>query len=238
MRGKKIIKKRPGVSNSYFSQVTQESIQIFQTSDPGKIRDEIFEKKILPAFTRMATYWVYSYGTEMPPQIKEEMLQGCAGFLHDSIHKWNVDRTTKAFSYFNVVARNWVINAVNNFKKKGTKELSINDLVTASTIREKDINQKLIIQSPESDMLHTEYLQEIRDRVKKIRMGLADEKDIIVIDAIEKIFNAAEHLDFMNKSALFIYIREICGLDKRTISKSMSRIRRVYAQIREAEKKR
>lgn len=68
-------------------------------------------------------------------------------------------------------------------------------------------------------------------------MGLDDDKDLVVIEAIEKIFESAEHLDFMNKSALFVYIREISGLDKRTISRSMSRIRRVYNQIREAERK-
>ena len=104
-------------------------------------------------------------------------------------------------------------------------------------IREKDVNERLITPSPESDMLHAEYLVAIHNRVKKIKIGLDDEKDLIVIDAIEKIFESAEQLDFMNKSALFVYIREISSLDKRTISRSMSRIRRIYNEIREKERK-
>lgn len=236
MLGRKRIKKRPGTNNAYFTQVTQESIEFFQTNEMGRKRNDAFEKEILPAFTKMAEYWVYSYGIESPVQTKEELIQGCVGFLHDSIHKWDSERATKAFSYFNVVARNWLINAVNNHKKKGIRELSINDVDLSSMIREKDVNEALVTASPESEMLQSEYLQAIHSRVKKIRMGLDDEKDLIVIESIEKIFEMAESLDFMNRSALFIYIREISGLDKRTISRSMSRIRKVYGQIKEAEK--
>jgi len=237
MYGKKKIKKRPGTDNAYFTQVTQNSIQFFQISETGKARDEAFEKEILPAFKKMAEYWVFSYGIESPVQTREELVQDCVGFLHDSIHKWNPERATKAFSYFNVVARNWLINAVNNQKKKNIQNFSINDANLSSTIREKDTNERLIIPSVESEMIDMENLQFVRDRVKKIRLGLDDEKDIIVIESIEKIFDAAESLDFMNRNALFVYIREISGLDKRSISRSISRIRKVYNQVKSEELK-
>lgn len=237
MYGKKKIKKRPGTDNAYFTQVTQNSIQFFQISETGKARDEAFEKEILPAFKKMAEYWVFSYGIESPVQTREELVQDCVGFLHDSIHKWNPERATKAFSYFNVVARNWLINAVNNQKKKNIQNFSINDADLSSTIREKDTNERLIIQSAESEIIDIENLQFVRDRVKKIRLGLDDEKDIIVIESIEKIFDAAESLDFMNRNALFVYIREISGLDKRSISRSISRIRKVYNQVKSEELK-
>lgn len=236
MQGKKKIKKRPGTNNAYFTQSTQDSIHFFQNVERGRARDESFENEILPAFRKMAEYWVHAYGLDSPAQTKEELTQGCVGFLHDAIHKWNPEKATKAFSYFNVIARNWLINAVNTHKKKGILNVSINDVELSNVIKEKDVDEKLITQSMENEMLYTEYLQSIHTRVKKIRMGLSDERDLIVIDSIEKIFDSAEHLDFMNRSALFVYIREICGFDKRTISRSMSRIRRVYGQVRESER--
>ena len=237
MYGKKKIKKRPGSTNAYFTQATQESIQFFQNVENGRNRDIAFENEILPAFKKMAEYWVYAYGIESPVQTKDELVQECVGFLHDSIHKWDPERATKAFSYFNVVARNWLINAVNNHKKKGVRDLSINDVDLSAAIREKDVNERLITQSAETEMIDMENLQSLRSRVKKIRMGLDDERDIIVIESIEKVFDSAEHLDFMNRSALFVYIREISGLDKRSISRSMSRIRKVYNQVRSEELK-
>ena len=216
--------------------MTQEKIQFFQAAELGRARDEAFEKEILPAFKKMAEYWVHAYGIEATAQAKEELVQGCIGFLHDTIHKWDPERATKAFSYFNVVARNWLINAVNGTKKKKIKNLSIDDIEMQSSIREKDVNENLVTRSAENEIIDMENLMAIRDRVKKIRMGLDDDKDIIVIDSIEKVFESAEQLDFMNRSALFVYIREISGLDKRAISRSMSRIRRVYTQVRQAER--
>ena len=235
MTGKKKIKKRPGTSNNYFTPTTQESIQFFQNNETGRARNEHFEKEILPAFTKMAEYWVYSYGIDSPTQAKDELVRDCVGFLHDSIHKWDPERATKAFSYFNVVARNWLINVVNIHKKNFSRDISINDTDLSSVIRDKDTNNNLITKSAEHDMIDAENLRAIRDRVKSIRMALDDEKDLIVIDAIQQVFDSADQLDYMTRSALFIYIREICGLDKKTISKSMSRIRRVYQQVRKEE---
>ena len=235
MLGKKKIKKRPGTNNAYFTQATQDAIQFFQDNQAGRPRDAAFEKEILPAFKKMAEYWVYAYGIESPFQSKDELIQGCIGFLHDTIYKWQPERATKAFSYFNVVARNWLINAVNSQKKRGHRDISINDSDLGNVIHEKDTGEKLITRSPELDILETENLRNIHQRVKKIRMGLDDEKDLLVISAIENIFDAADQLDFMNRSALMIYIREISGLDKKAISRSMSRIRRVYNQVKVAE---
>lgn len=231
MLGKKKIKKRPGSTHAYFTSETQDSIKIFQTQSVGRARDQIFEKDILPALKKMVEYWVYVYGLESPTQSKEELVQSCVGFLHDSIHKWDSERSTKAFSYFNVVSRNWLINTVNSHKKQSRRDISINDLEFESSIQEKDIDNNLVTQSVEVEIIDAEMIKEIRARVKKIRECLSEERDLNVMEAIEKIFDSAENLDFMNRSALFIYIRDLCGYDKRTISRSMSRIRKAYKQV-------
>ena len=234
--GKKKIKKRPGSTNAYFTEVTQDSIRIFQTQEASRERDQIFEKEILPALTKMAEYWVYVYGLESPTQSKEELVQSCVGFLYDTIHKWDPERATKAFSYFNVVARNWLINSVNNHKKKSQRDLSIDNADLELIIHGKDTDENLVEKSPETLIIGEETIIEIRTRVGKIRNGLDDERDLAVMEAIEKVFDSADSLDFMTRSALFIYIRDLCGFDKRTISRSMSRIRKVYKKVCENEK--
>lgn len=231
MLGKKKIKKRPGSTNAYFTNETQESIKIFQQGPAQKEKDILFEKEILPALTKMVEYWVYVYGLESPLLSKDELVQSCIGFLHDSIHKWDSDRSTKAFSYFNVVSRNWLINTVNNHKKQAKRDISINDLEIESVVYSKDIDENLITQSIEKDIIDIESLLELKSRVKKIKPCLNDERDVNVMEAIEKIFDSIEQLDFVNRSAIFIYIRDLCGYDKRTISRSMSKIRKIYKQI-------
>jgi len=235
MLGRKKIKKRPGTNNAYFTDTTQDSIKKFQLQEVGKDRNIIFEREILPALKKMAEYWVYAYGIESPIQSKDELVQGCVGFLHDSIHKWDSLRATKAFSYFNVIARNWLINVVNNHKKHRHRDISINDIDVQTLIHSKDVDEKLITQSPEHDMLDVEFVYQLKGRVKKIRENLNDESDFLVMDAIETVFDSAQQLDFMNRTALFVYIRELCRLDKRTISKSMSKIRKQYYIVKKEE---
>jgi DNA-directed RNA polymerase specialized sigma24 family protein len=235
--GKKKIKKRPGTTNEYFTESTQTSIKYFQDNESSRKRDKLLELEILPALTKMAEYWVYVYGLESPTQSKEELVQSCVGFLYDSIHKWDSERATKAFSYFNVVARNWLINAVNSHKKKSMRDLSIDNVDLELVIHGKDANQNLIAHSAEVDIINIEMIKDIRTRISKIKNGLDDERDLSVMEAIEKVFDSSESLDFMTRSALFIYIRELCGYDKRTISRSMSKIRKVYKNVCETEKK-
>ena len=231
--GKKKIKKRPGSTNAYFTEGTQDAIRFFQKEEASRKRDQVFEHEILPALTKMSEYGVYVYGLESPTQSKEELVQSCVGFLYDSIHKWDHERATKAFSYFNVVARNWLINSVNNHKKRSQRDLSIDNADLELVIHGKDGDENLVVASPESVMISSEYITEIRQRVGKIKNGLEDERDLVVMEAIEKVFDSSESLDFMTRSALFIYIRELCGYDKRMISRSMSKIRKVYrASIR------
>ena len=234
--GKKKIKKRPGSTNAYFTSDTQESIRLFQTQESSRERDVAFANHILPALKKMAEYWVYVYGLESPTQTKEELVHGCIGFLHDSIHKWDPERATKAFSYFNVVTRNWLINTVNSHKKQYHRDLSINDIDIESAIHGKDIDENLIAKPFEHDVIEMETMLEIRNRIKRIRNGLDDEKDLVIMEAIEKVFESSENLDFMNRSAFFIYLRDISGYDKRSISRSMSKIRKVYRQICKEDK--
>lgn len=233
--GRKKIKKRPGSTSAYFTSSTQESIKKFQVDSSSKTRDQVFERDILPALKKMVEYWVYVYGLESPTQTREELVQSCIGFLHDSIHKWDPERSTKAFSYFNVVSRNWLINTVNSHKKQSRRDISINDVDLESTIHNKDVDENLVTHHVEKDIIDLEMMQEMRFRVKKIRSSLEDEKDIVVMQAIEHVFDSAEQLDFMNRSALFIYIRDLCGYDKRTISRSMSKIRKIYKKICEED---
>ena len=47
------------------------------------------------------------------------------------------------------------------------------------------------------------------------------------------MFENVETLDFLNKRAVFVYVREISGLDRKQLSKALGSIRVKYNAIRE-----
>ena len=72
-------------------------------------------------------------------------------------------------------------------------------------------------------------------RVMKIRSMLSDSKDLLVMSAVERLFESVDDLDFINKQSIYVYLIEISGLEKRAVTKSMSKIRKIYAQILKEE---
>jgi hypothetical protein len=57
------------------------------------------------------------------------------------------------------------------------------------------------------------------------------------MDAVERLFDSVEELDFINKQSIYIYLVEISGMEKKMITKSMSKIRKAYARILAEEAK-
>ena len=59
---------------------------------------------------------------------------------------------------------------------------------------------------------------------------LSQEHEKICMDAIIKIFQNIDDIDFFNKRAVFVYIREMTNLNTKQISTAMSSIKRHYRE--------
>ena len=68
----------------------------------------------------------------------------------------------------------------------------------------------------------------VNDIIKN-KVTNANEK--LCIDAIITLFNNIDDLDFLNKRAIFVYLREISGLNPKQLSVAMSNIRKNYKEI-------
>ena len=76
-----------------------------------------------------------------------------------------------------------------------------------------------------------EQIEEMRQLFGEIRKRVRNEKEIRCIDAIVEIFNKVDELDFLNKRAIFVYVRELSGLNSKQLSVCMSSIRNIYKQL-------
>ena len=84
---------------------------------------------------------------------------------------------------------------------------------------------------PDSEMEKKEYRQEILALFTEIRKRVRNEREIRCVDAIIEIFNRVDELDFLNKRAIFVYVREFSGLNSKQLSMCMSSIRNIYRQL-------
>jgi len=239
-KGRKRIKRRPGQKSvMYFTKETEVSILKFLTSEDKKERETVYGGEILPAMKKLVESLIYVYGFKSPLMSAHELIDEGCFFLYKTLHKWDPARGSKAFSYFNVVAKNFLINTTNSHRKKYYKHVYL-DAIAASgrgtSSIEKQLNSFYELPSTEELIINSERRAENVARVKKIRDFLNDDRDLITISAVERLFDSASELDFFNKQSIYVYLCEISGLEKKQLAKSMSKIRKIYARLVVEEK--
>ena len=118
---KKIVKKKK--RKVYFGQEVQDAIVEYNSSENDNERNHIYGKRIHPAFDKLAEniintfkFTYFDYGFE---DIKHEVV----AFMVINMHKYDHTKGSKAFSYFSVVAKNYLIlHNNNNYKKYKTHD--------------------------------------------------------------------------------------------------------------------
>tara|TARA_B100000700_G_C15061156_1_gene865937 strand:- start:7469 stop:8203 length:735 start_codon:yes stop_codon:yes gene_type:complete len=232
---RKRTKKRSSVK-LYFNQDTQESIIAYQNEDTLSKKQDIYVTGILPAFDKLVENLIFIHGfTKSFGAGSYEMLKAdCVSFLYESIHKWDPAKGSKAFSYFNVVAKNWLIIKTKQRQKLNKRHVSIDN--TALGIRDKQaIENHQIAPAQDEVMISAERSEAIIAMLYEIKNRVSSDNENACIDAIITIFESVDQLDFLNKRALFVYMRDLSSLNPKQLSIAMSSIRKHYKQLAGAD---
>ena len=143
----------------------------------------------------------------------------------EKLDYWKPEKGSKAFSYFSIVGKNYLIlYNNNNYKKKKQKA----DPLAA------DEDEGVLRQ-----LGRDERKQEIKDFIdyfteyidKNMFTMFKKEHDRKVCDAINVLFKRRENLEIFNKKALYIYIREMTGVETPVITKVTKILKKVYRKL-------
>jgi len=233
---KKIVKRRARRSTTkkklYFNEETQQGIVDFQDTEVRSEKDAIYKEKILPAFEKLVENLILIYGFAKKGESFPVLKNDCVTFLYETLHKFDNSKGTKAFSYFNVVGKNWLILNSRRRKKRVDKHLSIQDHDRMSADDKMAIASAQICPAPEDIMIQAEFRDEVKQVLFRIK-GMVDSKnDVACVEAVITVFNNLDQLDFLNKRAIFVYVRDISGLNSKQLSASMSTIRKMYRELK------
>jgi hypothetical protein len=129
------------------------------------------------------------------------------------------------------VARNWLVISSKNRQKKVKRFVSIEDLKESKSA-EAEMYQSLMIGStPEDDIVNAGQRDVILEMLKKIKKSLNQSHEQACIDAIITVFEQIDDLDFLNKRAVFVYVKNISNLNQKQLGSAMSVIRKHYRTI-------
>ena len=219
-RGRKRTKK------IYFTEDTEEAIAEYLASTDQNERDIIFKERIWYPFYKLAENLIHTfkfYYTEVDSleDLKHEVI--C--FLLEKLDYFKPERGSKAFSYFSIVGKNYLILYNNNNYKK--IKVTVPELAA-------DEDNNVLYQLGRDD--RKEDIKEFIDYFTKyidkhMFVIFKKQKDRKVCDAINTIFKRREHIDIFNKKALYIYIREMTGVDTPIITRVNKKLKIIHKDL-------
>ena len=206
----------------YFTEDTEQAIIEYLASEDQTERNRIYNARIHHSFYKLAENLIHTfkfYYTEVDDleDLKHEVI--C--FLLEKLHYFKAGKG-KAFSYFSIVGKNYLIlyNNKNYAKKKGKADLLEAD--TDNGILDEFERQEVRSEKAEFLDLYVDYMDHILLNTFK------KSEEVIVADAILTIFKKREHLEIFNKKAIYIYIREITGMETTVITKVVKVMKNIF----------
>ena len=221
--------------NHYFTKVHEQAIIDYCSTDDLKVRNQLYKEFIGPVFDEMVDKIVFTYKFTNLPNI-DSLREDCKNWLITVLSKFDATKGSKAFTYFSVVSKNWFIAQVKKTSKKAKREIHLEDYYissTASKSKVSDLNSNLVVHNTYLEERNKfEFLGHLRREVDHwLEMPLrANEKK--TIQAIQILFEDSENIEIFNKKAIYLYIREITGLNTKQVVSSLNKIRKRYREFK------
>ncbi len=214
----------------YFHAGTHDAIVQFQCESDLRVKEQIYVSAILPAFNKLVENLIFIHGTTAV-MMSDDFKNDCITFLYETLKKFDPSRGTKAFSYFNVVAKNWIIVKSRQRQKQVNRHISIEDkgIISEIELVPFDIHKHDPLLT--SEVVHANTIENINTILAKVKNKLSCDNDKICMDCIMKLFENVDNLESLNKRAIFVYVRDMTNLTPKQLSSSMSSIRKHYREI-------
>jgi hypothetical protein len=209
--------------------VHEEAIITYCKSESYRERSKLYEDLIQPAFSEMVNKIIFTYKFNILPNI-DQLRDDCKIWLTTILNKYDPDKGSKAFSYFSVVTKNWFIHKVKQNSKKIKKEVSFENLVEnggADILGTTDPSESYLEQR-----IELEYWNTLLENLDRWDTGSLKTNEKAVLDAVKILLHNIEDIEIFNKKAIYLYLRELTGLNTKQVVNNLNKLREKYRNFK------
>ena len=208
----------------YFTKITEIAINAYNNCDNQHLKNKIYNRFIHYPFDKLSENVIHTYKTYYFDDPYEDVKANVVAFLNEKIDRFN-GANGRAFSYFTVVARNYLFNENNkNYERMKSRD-NIDAIDLNRNITNEVINQQ--IQEEKSDFID-HYVDYIDEHLYDLFLK---DRDRAIADSINELFRNRIDLYSYNKKALYILIRERTGVDTQYITKVINKMKSIYTEL-------
>jgi hypothetical protein len=224
---KKKSKKKRNNKNYYFTSDHEDAIVRYAQINCKKERTELYIKFIGPAFSEMVDKIVFTYKFTNLPNI-DSLREECKIWLMTILDKYDPNKGSAAFSYFSVITKNWFIHKVKRQQKRNKREIDLGNISKRYEEEYLSTNESYLTHREEDEFWKSFYTE-----LKSWDISQMKENDTRVYKAIIILFESKEDIDIFNKKAIYLYLREITGLNTKQIVNSLKKFRKRYHSFKQ-----
>ena len=206
----------------YFTQETENAIIEFNNTEDDYLRDKIYKEHIHPAFDKLAENVINRFKFPYMDCPFKDVKDQVISFLILNIQKYEKSKG-KAFSYFSVIAKNYLILNNNNGYKHEKRSVYLSDeSEEQSSLEEILIIDNQPIEAKKEMKEFSKLMLEFWDH--NLLLIFKKERDVRIADAILELFRKVDGIENFNKKALYLMVREMTGYKTSTITKVVNRM--------------
>ena len=208
--------------NHYFTQVHEDAIVKYALTNDRELRSKLYEEYIQPAFDDMVDKIIYTYRFTTLPNI-DYLRADCKVWLTTILNKYDPNKGSKAFSYFSVVTKNWFIHKVKRTKKRLQTEVFMEDVLN-------ELDENLISEDPSyfDKRSEMEFWMSLNSEIDTWDSFMIKENEKKVLMAVRILLDSADQIEIFNKKAIYLYLREITGLNTKQVVNNLNKLRKRY----------
>jgi hypothetical protein len=206
----------------YFTEITEKAIVDYCNTENLAKRSELYIQHIQPAFDELVNKIVYTYKFTSLENI-EYHKDDCKIWLTTILGKFDPSQGKKAFSYFSVVTKNWFTHKAKKQTKKNRREVNYDEMVREVEAVSSGKDASLLNEIEEKEFWAS-LLTEINSW-QSLKLKPNEQK---VLNAVVTLMENIDQIEIFNKKAVYLYMREITGLNTKQIVSALNKMRERY----------
>ncbi len=190
------------------------------------MRERIYNEHIRIPFEKLAENIIHTFKFYYFDVPSEDVKHEVVSFLYMNIHKFTEGKG-KAFSYFSIVAKNYLILHNNN----NYKRMKQHDGEDVMDYKRDPITE---LRSKEARTMKMEYIEQLAEYWRhNLSTVFKRKKDLDVANAVVELIDMRENIDNFNKKALYILIREMTGSNTQHITRVINVMRKHHNKLQQ-----
>jgi hypothetical protein len=208
----------------YFTDDTEQAIVLYNKTDDEYERERIFRERIHPAIDKLAENVINTFKFPYIEGTFEDIKSQVVSFLVLNLHKFTEDKG-KAFSYFSVIAKNYLIYHNSNSYRDELRTVYISEASTDETFPLEEI----LMTDPDVEIDNSDARDFLHLLVRYWDFNLTKifkkKRDIDIANAVVELMRRSDNIENFNKKALYLLIREMTDTKTVHITKVINKMK-------------